>query len=168
VTSAARHRQMSSSSCGGGVFLPPSPPDSIPCSPRRSNVGSVPRRSGVPPRRSHPCADRRATTGAAMMQVTTASATDSDHIDVPLTPVTRRPRLTHPGCTTIKYNRRTNPELERRRTHFCHFAGIGATTCFFATYYVRRHVDVKLHIHRIGGLYCTHACVLKSYCIKRI
>ena len=40
---------------------------------------------------------------------------------VPLTPVTQRPRITHPGCTTIKYNRRNSPDLERRRIHFCDF-----------------------------------------------
>lgn len=31
------------------------------------------------------------------------------------------PRNTHPGCTTIKYNRKNNPELEKRRIHFCNF-----------------------------------------------
>jgi len=43
-----------------------------------------------------------------------------------LTPVTRRPRRTHPGCTTIKYNRKNNnsmAELDRRRVHFCDFPG---------------------------------------------
>jgi len=40
-----------------------------------------------------------------------------------LTPVTRRPRRTHPGCTTIKYNRKNNPELDRRRVHYCDFPG---------------------------------------------
>jgi len=40
-----------------------------------------------------------------------------------LTPVTKRPRLTHPGCTTIRYNRKNNPELDRRRVHFCDFPG---------------------------------------------
>lgn len=44
-------------------------------------------------------------------------------VDVPLTPVTGRPRATHPGCTTIKYNRRANPELDKRRTHFCNYPG---------------------------------------------
>jgi len=42
---------------------------------------------------------------------------------VVLTPVTRRPRRTHPGCTTIKYNRKNNPELDRRRVHYCDFPG---------------------------------------------
>ena len=128
MASAARHRDMSS--CGAGVLLPPSPPDSLPCSsPRRSHVGSVQRRPGVPRRSAavgvYPATDHRTTTTTATMthHVTAATTADNDNIDVPLTPVTRRPRLTHPGCTTIKYNRRTNPELERRRTHFCHFAG---------------------------------------------
>ena len=30
---------------------------------------------------------------------------------------------THPGCSTIKYNRKNNPELEKRRVHFCDFPG---------------------------------------------
>jgi len=97
-----RHREVPTTS---GVFLPPSPPESLPCSPRRR--GSAQRRPAT----------------QSSVDVSTSAAADSDDVDVPLTPVTRRPRLTHPGCTTIKYNRRTNPELERRRTHFCHFAG---------------------------------------------
>jgi len=40
-----------------------------------------------------------------------------------LTPVTRRPRRTHPGCTTIRYRRKNNPELDRRRVHFCDAPG---------------------------------------------
>lgn len=32
-------------------------------------------------------------------------------------------RFTHPGCTTLKYNRRSNPDLEKRRVHFCDFTG---------------------------------------------
>ena len=31
---------------------------------------------------------------------------------------------THPGCTTIKYNRKNNPDLEKRRIHFCNFPGM--------------------------------------------
>ena len=123
---SARHRNVatSSSSCGG-IFLPPSPPDSLPCSPRR----------GAGHRRLAPAARGRSTThvvvagdrpSSAVTCASAAPAADGD-VDVPLTPVTRRPRLTHPGCTTIKYNRRTNPELERRRTHFCHFAGTTRT-----------------------------------------
>jgi hypothetical protein len=47
----------------------------------------------------------------------------SPEFDVPLTPVTHRPRKTHPGCSTIKYNRRNNPDLDKRRIHFCDFMG---------------------------------------------
>ena len=47
----------------------------------------------------------------------------SPDFEVPLTPVTHRPRKTHPGCTTIKYNRRNNPDLDKRRIHFCDFMG---------------------------------------------
>ena len=43
--------------------------------------------------------------------------------DVQLTPVTQRPRKTHPGCSTIKYNRPSNPDLSKRRIHFCNYMG---------------------------------------------
>ncbi|XP_067949635.1 Kruppel-like factor 3 [Watersipora subatra] len=33
------------------------------------------------------------------------------------------PRNTYPNCTTIKYNRRNNPDLEKRRTHYCDVEG---------------------------------------------
>lgn len=58
-----------------------------------------------------------------------------------LTPVTKRPRLTHPGCTTIRYNRRNNPELDRRRVHFCEFPG-----CFKA-YTKSSHLKAHQRIH---------------------
>jgi len=29
------------------------------------------------------------------------------------------PRNTYPGCSTIRYNRKSNPDLEKRRTHRC-------------------------------------------------
>ena len=51
------------------------------------------------------------------------SSSESGGGFVVLTPVTRRPRRTHPGCTTIRYNRRNNPELDRRRVHYCDFPG---------------------------------------------
>ncbi|KAK3597100.1 hypothetical protein CHS0354_021208 [Potamilus streckersoni] len=35
----------------------------------------------------------------------------------------KRLPLTHPGCSTIKYNRKNNPDLEKRRIHFCEFPG---------------------------------------------
>ena len=30
---------------------------------------------------------------------------------------------TYPGCTTIRYRRKNNPDLEKRRTHYCHIDG---------------------------------------------
>ncbi|CAH1776592.1 unnamed protein product [Owenia fusiformis] len=33
------------------------------------------------------------------------------------------PSKTYPGCSTIRYNRKNNPELEKRRVHFCDFPG---------------------------------------------
>lgn len=36
---------------------------------------------------------------------------------------TNKIQQTHPGCTTIRYNRKNNPELEKRRIHFCDFPG---------------------------------------------
>ena len=44
-------------------------------------------------------------------------------LPVILTPVTQRIRKTHPGCTTIKYNRKNNPDLDKRRIHFCDHPG---------------------------------------------
>ena len=35
----------------------------------------------------------------------------------------RKQPITHPGCSTIKYNRKNNPELEKRRIHYCSFPG---------------------------------------------
>ena len=43
-----------------------------------------------------------------------------------LTPVTRRARATHRGCTTIKYNLKNNSspdDLELRRKHYCDWPG---------------------------------------------
>ena len=37
--------------------------------------------------------------------------------------VVTKPRQTHPGCSTIRYNRKNNPELEKRRVHFCNYMG---------------------------------------------
>ena len=85
--------------------MPPTPPHSGPSSP---NDDDVRRHTPPPPYTS----DRPATAPLA-----------DGPVMVPLTPVTHRPRLTHPGCTTIKYNRRNNPDLEKRRIHFCDFPG---------------------------------------------
>lgn len=44
-------------------------------------------------------------------------------IPVPLTPVTRRPRKTHEGCSTILYRRQNAADLSGRRVHFCVYPG---------------------------------------------
>ena len=61
-----------------------------------------------------------------------SSASGMD-VDVQLTPVTQRPRKTHPGCSTIKYNRPSNPDLSKRRIHFCTFLGYYYIESYVAT-----------------------------------
>lgn len=89
--------------------FPPTPPNSQPGSPDDGLMSSHCRLPTPPPYPGH-------STGQSKLNVS------GDGFDVPLTPVTGRPRKTHPGCTTIKYNRKNNPDLERRRIHFCDFA----------------------------------------------
>ncbi|ELT93348.1 hypothetical protein CAPTEDRAFT_163104 [Capitella teleta] len=100
-----------------GLF-PPTPPDSQPGSPNDDIIGRLP----TPP--PYP-----------------GQHTPKAEVDVPLTPVTGRPRKTHPGCTTIKYNRKNNPDLERRRIHFCDF-----DTCRKA-YTKSSHLKAHQRIH---------------------
>jgi krueppel-like factor 5 len=45
------------------------------------------------------------------------------HLGSPSRPQSKKPQKTHPGCSTIKYNRKNNPDLEKRRIHFCDFPG---------------------------------------------
>ncbi|KAK3752281.1 hypothetical protein RRG08_011241 [Elysia crispata] len=56
----------------------------------------------------------------AMVSSTTppSSSAKSSKSDRP-----RKQPITHPGCSTIKYNRKNNPELEKRRIHYCSFPG---------------------------------------------
>ena len=89
-------------------MMPPTPPNSQPGSPNQE--ASYLRRTPPPP---YPGV---VTSSGSMGGLQVA-------VSVPLTPVTGRPRLTHPGCTTIKYNRKNNPELEKRRVHFCDYPG---------------------------------------------
>ena len=99
------------------VFLPPTPPNSQPGSPSQDQ--SL-RRTPPPP---YP--------GFIRPQ----SHTPMTSLPVAFTPIplptstlstiekNRKIQLTHPGCSTIKYNRKNNPELEKRRIHFCEFPG---------------------------------------------
>jgi len=41
----------------------------------------------------------------------------------------KKTQKTHPGCSTIKYNRKNNPDLEKRRIHFCEFPGMLSFIC---------------------------------------
>lgn len=97
------------------VFLPPTPPSSQPGSPSQD----VPVRRTPPP--PYP--------GLQRPQVPVSSGFNGVMNPViPLTSMspsvrTKKIQETHPGCTTIKYNRKNNPELEKRRIHFCQFPG---------------------------------------------
>lgn len=98
------------------VFLPPTPPNSQPGSPSQDQTL---RRTPPPP---YP----------GFIRPHTPMST----VPVPFTPIplpsspmsaaekqSRKIQQTHPGCSTIKYNRKNNPELEKRRIHFCDFPG---------------------------------------------
>ena len=89
------------------VFLPPTPPSSEPNSPSQD----VPMRRTPPP----PYPGIHQDYSTLNIQ------------PIPYTPSTPRSsnkiQKTHPGCSTIKYNRKNNPDLEKRRIHFCDFPG---------------------------------------------
>ncbi|XP_074650010.1 uncharacterized protein LOC141905134 [Tubulanus polymorphus] len=85
-------------------LLPPTPPTSQPGSPD----------GNLPPPPPYPGLNAR----KSMFVL----ASNGQPVEIPLTP-SGMPRHTHPGCTTIKYNRRNNPDLEKRRIHYCDFPG---------------------------------------------
>ena len=139
---AATHRQqcsidstsMISRSSSSDHSLPPTPPDSQPGSPSEGS----PIHCQVTPILPYTveliaqCAGSEAHTDTATdpsrfspahKRGVTSPTSDEKSVPVILTPVTQRPRRTHPGCTTIKYNRKNNPDLDRRRVHFCEFPG---------------------------------------------
>ena len=94
------------------IAFPPTPPDSQPSSPnqqqRREQQGQQDVRQTPPP--PYP--------GVPILP-----ATPVDVVTMGLVTSTGKPRQTHPGCTTIKYNRKNNPDLEKRRIHYCEFPG---------------------------------------------
>lgn len=97
------------------VFLPPTPPNSQPGSPSQDQQV---RRTPPPPYPGF-VAQSRPSMGMPLA-FTPIPLPDSPSSS------TERPRKiqqTHPGCSTIKYNRKNNPELEKRRIHFCDFPG---------------------------------------------
>ena len=98
------------------VMMPPTPPGSQPGSP--SQDAQV-RRTPPPP---YPglLSNRIPITGS-MINLNPLLA-----IPNPCSPrgsMARKQQKTHPGCSTIKYNRKNNPDLEKRRIHFCEFPG---------------------------------------------
>lgn len=111
------------------VFLPPTPPSSQPASP--SNVDFTVRRTPPPP---YPGMVTSAAGAAGVPQgnIPRPVLSCSPALPVPLPAMPssssvrarpNKPQNTHPGCSTIKYNRKNNPELEKRRIHFCSFPG---------------------------------------------
>ena len=126
-----------------GHRLPPTPPDSQPGSPADdvlmpgAALAAAPPGSGTAPQQQLPSSVNHGyvyTTAAVTdPQLFGNGSSNSTRIggagegagDLPviLTPVTQRIRKTHPGCTTIKYNRKNNPDLDKRRIHFCDHPG---------------------------------------------
>lgn len=96
------------------VFLPPTPPNSQPGSPSQDQQV---RRTPPPP---YPGFVPQGRPSMSMPMAFTP-------IPLPQSPSsaerTRKVQQTHPGCSTIKYNRKNNPELEKRRIHFCDYPG---------------------------------------------
>lgn len=98
------------------VFMPPTPPNSQPGSPSTDAIRRTPPPPypGLSSQISQPVLSR----ASSRVPVTISMAST--------TPKQERPRKqpqTHPGCSTIKYNRKNNPELEKRRIHYCSFPG---------------------------------------------
>ncbi|CAG5121034.1 unnamed protein product [Candidula unifasciata] len=97
------------------MFLPPTPPTSQPASPNNEGV----RRTPPPPYPGNSSQIRTCGLSPAPSSLPlTVTMTSQAKPERP-----RKQPVTHPGCSTIKYNRKNNPELEKRRIHFCVFPG---------------------------------------------
>ncbi|CAL1548224.1 unnamed protein product [Lymnaea stagnalis] len=94
----------------------PTPPSSQPGSP--NNEGVVVRRTPPPPYPGISSHIPRPVVSPApsSLPVTVSMVSSQSKQDRP-----RKQPVTHPGCSTIKYNRKNNPELEKRRIHYCSF-----------------------------------------------
>ncbi|WAQ99412.1 KLF5-like protein [Mya arenaria] len=92
--------------------LMPTPPNSEPGSPSTS-LGDI-RRTPPPP---YPgmMGSRIPLQGAVMMNPMLSIPSPGSHRSP------KKTQKTHPGCSTIKYNRKNNPDLEKRRIHYCEF-----------------------------------------------
>ena len=121
------------------TMFPPSPPDSM--SSRSSSVElSVTPASGrpLPAPPSYPAqltaARKTGPSTPATSPPPPPYPAQSRMIEPVLTPKSRRPRLTQPGCSTIRYNRRNQrPDIEQRRTHFCDFPGTRPSVVYLCT-----------------------------------
>ena len=98
------------------VLMPPTPPSSQPGSPSQE----VQVRRTPPPPYPGLLPNRMSITGS-MINLNPLLAIPNPGSPRGLIP--RKPQKTHPGCSTIKYNRKNNPDLEKRRIHFCDFPG---------------------------------------------
>ncbi|KAL8564745.1 hypothetical protein ACOMHN_003591 [Nucella lapillus] len=108
------------------VLMPPTPPNSQPASPNSGDY--LVRRTPPPPYPGLP-GQTPVPQGNIPQPVLSCfpSLDPSPMATLPVPPpaATRhrasKPQNTHPGCSTIKYNRKNNPELEKRRIHYCSF-----------------------------------------------
>lgn len=96
------------------VLMPPTPPNSQPGSP---STGLDLRRTPPPP---YPglIPSRVSMPGSVMNMSPMLNVPGPGSIHM-----SKKSQKTHPGCSTIKYNRKNNPDLEKRRIHFCDFPG---------------------------------------------
>ncbi|KAI8761687.1 Krueppel factor 12 [Biomphalaria glabrata] len=98
----------------------PTPPNSQPASPNNANEAI--RRTPPPPypglasQLPKPSLSPAPSFLPTTVSMAPCSSTSSSKPERP-----RKQPVTHPGCSTIKYNRKNNPELEKRRIHYCHF-----------------------------------------------
>ena len=124
-------------------LMPPTPPGSQPGSP--SN-GLDMRRTPPPP---YPgLMPSRVLLGGSMLSMSPVlSVPQPGHLGSPSRPQSKKPQKTHPGCSTIKYNRKNNPDLEKRRIHFCDFPGKLNLTFFYRFF-------VRILTHFLANLNC--------------
>lgn len=97
------------------VLMPPTPPGSDPNSP---SSGMEIRRTPPPP---YPgiIPPGRISLPNSVLNLSPMLSIPSPGLHRP----PKKPQKTHPGCSTIKYNRKNNPDLEKRRIHFCDYPG---------------------------------------------
>ncbi|KAF0297356.1 Dendritic arbor reduction protein 1 [Amphibalanus amphitrite] len=107
---------------GGGppyplrCYLPPTPPHSDPGSASPEQLAAAGRRTPPPPYRRHVGWPPAPTPHHHPL----AAAVDGRHLSAPTAATSiAPPQATEPR----RYNRRNNPELEKRRIHRCHFTG---------------------------------------------